>query len=483
VGTQLRKEEMMESRSLRSTSQVALLILLLSLSGWAQVSAPQAGTSRLLGFGAAAVFSIVSPQTPKIYEVDPGSGIGTLLSGSQVLSSSWDVVTAYDPVGSRLFIYDTGSVRTVDAHTGAFLQSVPTPFLSTIKYEITTGRLLALTYPPANGNPQLVEVHPTTGAVTSIAALTGFGPTSLPATAAIDPATHRLFFYHTLPGISLTYKLAVIDTINGIVLSDTTLLPGMNPNAYLHYDGVTGQLFGWAEFAVGSASALETINPATGIATPIGAGHPTIIPGFGLGGASAIDEQRREFYLEGEYFAEAGGSIGIAHPNRLFTLNLDTGEMLSDPLLPTWYIALEVDLVSGPLRGRVTASPNMCLVPGVTRTLTFEALGHVGELYLPFVSCTPGSLPVGGGLVIPLAFDLCSNFYFNDPAATAFFALTPSGGFTDILPATEAVQGTVTLPPFTPAGLSFDLTITFLTFLPPLQWTGLHGQTTLHVRS
>ena len=76
------------------------------------------------------------------------------------------------------------------------------------------------------------------------------------------------------------------------------------------------------------------------------------------------------------------------------------------------------------------------------------------------MSCTPGAWPIpGSNLVMPLAFDACSDLYFFSPFSSQFFNLTPSG-LADILPATGA-QGTVTLPVLTPSGLNIDLHVSF----------------------
>ena len=156
--------------------------------------------------------------------------------------------------------------------------------------------------------------------------------------------------------------------------------------------------------------------------------------------------------------------------------------MIGDPLLSTWYQNLEVDTSFVPMKGRVTPSPNNLLVPGTTRTLTFESLLHSGEFYVPFVSCTPGTFAVGN-LTVPLAFDACSFFYLTDPLASSFFNLTPPGTLAGVL-AGGFGTGTVSIPSgFLPAGISLDVRIGFLTLTTTLQWTGVHGYTIIHLRS
>ncbi len=120
--------------------------------------------------------------------------------------------------------------------------------------------------------------------------------------------------------------------------------------------------------------------------------------------------------------------------------------------------------------------------PTGTTTAGFEAVGNGGELYVPFVSCTPGSFPIPGTVfTIPLDFDWCSNLYFFAPAAPTFFSLAPPGQLAGVLSPSGTSQGSLTLPNLTPTGFSLDLHITFLTLTSSLQWTGLHGMGTVHV--
>jgi len=222
----------------------------------------------------------------------------------------------------------------------------------------------------------------------------------------------------------------------------------------------------------------------TAVASPLPVGHPPIFNAVPLSYQGvAIDEQRGLYHYLGAYGTDLASSTF-----RLFTFDLTTGEILSDPILTnintTPYLYLAVDVTGTPARGRVTFAPNNVLVPGTTRSVTFEAFGHGGEVSITFVSCTPGSLPVpGSNLQLPLAFDACSTFYFGDPAASVFFNLTSTGALVDVLPPGALFQGSVTLPMGTPPGLGFDLYITFLTINSSLQWTGAHGMGILHVSS
>ena len=455
----------------------------------------QQGLSRLLGYGGDAVPGSLAPQNLDLYEVDPGSGIGTPMPTPPPWtgSSSWIGETAYDPTNGRLFIYDQtlsapGTLLTIDAASGALIHaSTPPQILGQIIYESSTGRLLALACLgcPNTGGSSLVDVDPATGALTLIGSppflSNVYQPWSRGPVTAIDPVTHRLFMnYPTSPVIA--WRLAVIDTLTGLVLSDTAhpCSPCTPVFWHIHFDTTTSQLYGFSRASPGGASAIVTIDPMTAVPTPVGVSHPIILdwPPMPLCCGSTIDAQRREFHLISQYAQEAAAW----GPFRLFTFNMDTGEMIGDPLLPTWYQNLEVDTSFVPMKGRVTPSPSNLLVPGTTRALTFEALLHAGEFYVPFVSCTPGSFAVGN-LTVPLAFDVCSFFYLTDPLSGLFFNLTPSGGLADVLGGGFGT-GTVSFPnALLPTGISLDLRIGFLTLTSTLQWTGVHGYTVLHLRS
>ena len=459
----------------RTSLSLAALAILLIIN----TSVPaQPGTSRLLGYGADTVAPLPAPP--------PWTG-----------SSTWSGETAYDPVNGRLFVYDQtlsgpGTLVTLDVASGALISATTPPqILGQINCETSTGRLLALACLgcPNTGGSSLVEVDPATGALTLIGS-PGFlsnvyQPWSFGPASAVDPIANRFFLIHSSPPVGFQWNLAVIDTLTGALLSDVLqpCFPCGSLYWQLHFDTSTGQLYGFSRVAPGGASGIVTVDPSTAAPTLVGLGHPLIEAGgmLPITRASAIDEQRREFYLVSQY-VQGLASWG---PFRLFTFDMDTGEMIGDPLLPTWYQSLEVDTSWVPMRGRVTPSPSNLLVSGTTRTLTFEAVLHAGELYVPFVSCTPGAFPLGAGtgLTVPLAFDACSAFYLSDPLAPAFFNLTPPGTLAGTL-AGGFGTGTISAPAaLLPPGVSLDIHVGFLTITTSLQWTGVHGRTIIPLRS
>jgi len=467
-----------------------LSLIVLGL-GQVLLSAQQAGTSRLLAAGIPIQIPPVS-TTRLVYEVDPGDAAGTLLPQATAAGNSFGfpVTRTYDPIGGRIFIYNGGSnhvLLTIDAATGNVIHSVTPVFEpAQMEYEVSTSRLLAFVCPTgvngANGMT-LVELNPQNGSVVTIGQI----PNTLGVPygnrwTAVDPATNRLFYRHGLQGQPIAIFLAVIDTLTGVVLSDSAWPCAFCIDMFdmLEFDTMTGQLYGFSRVGVGGTSGLVIIDPATAVPTPVGSGNPLIIPGsMPVLFPSALDVARREYYTIARYNIDPLGSSFL----RLFTFNLDTGNLIGDPVVPMFYNGFVVDTVNVPMRGRVTLGPNMCLVPGTTRTVTFESLAHSGDYYLPFVSCTPGSYAVpGSNLVVPLGFDFCTNLYLSQAAPT-FFNLTSGNGVVGMLSPGGLASGTVSLPATTPPGLNFRLSITFLTINSSLQWSGLHGMTTFNIRS
>ncbi len=493
---------MMGSRSRTETCaqfSSALMGVLIAMLVQSALSAQQPGSSRLVAYGTTS-WTILgwTAANHSLFEVDPGGGGGTPIPISQQPGAfnSWIVESAYDPIGGRIFVFNLGlgpgpwgTLLTIDSATGIVLSSSsPSQALRNLEYETSTGRLLAISnaFPPPSNVQGLFAVDPATANKTLILLLPALVPAwPVRGITAIDPATNRFFLLHLAPTLQLTPMMAVIDTLSGTVISDFTTAGYW----FIQFDTSTNQLYGLVNtggFPGNNPSGLVTVDTATGLHTPIGTGHPLIQVGSIQGqGAAALDQQRGLFYLMGLQLS------GF----RLFTFDITTGDLLADP--PVFndnpYLTLEVDIAATPLNGRVTPASNNRLVPGSTLGLTFDAATHAGEFYIPFVSCTPGSIPFnslgtgsfpipGSNLSIPLVFDVCSNFYFYDPFSSAFFNLTPTGSIAGVLSGGVS-PGAVTLPAATPPGLNFDLYITFLTLTTSLQWTGVHGMAILHVSS
>ena len=98
--------------------------------------------------------------------------------------------------------------------------------------------------------------------------------------------------------------------------------------------------------------------------------------------------------------------------------------------------------------------------PGGTLVVQYSAPGHAGESFIPIPSCTLGSFfapPLPGPLGI--AWDVCTDFYFNDPIALAVLPLSGQPG---------SYVGTLD-----PAGVSTGLVLPPASF-PPAQNIAVH---------
>ncbi len=119
---------------------------------------------------------------------------------------------------------------------------------------------------------------------------------------------------------------------------------------------------------------------------------------------------------------------------------------------------------SNPMLSVVGFQPAPVVTAGGVVTVTFDAPAHPSENYLPFVSCTLGLLPTGFGVNLPVLFDDCMNFYFNDPLSPFIFMLAPYPSSFGPLDASGSATGSVAIPATAPTGIPIPLQICFLTF-------------------
>lgn len=299
--------------------------------------------------------------------------------------------------------------------------------------------------------------------------------------AALDEQANQLYHFHLSAAPIGAPMLAVIDTLSGALIADL-LIQGQTFFLFPFFDSQSAILYalGTGPSFSSMVSSLVTVDVQTAAATPVAANFPPFLVGKRI----AYDAVRGIVHVEGR-------DIPVTGAQRLISIDATSGRVLSNPLYSgspsvslnvSPFFTLDVVDAGTPLRGRVTPAPDNHLVPFATRTLTFEAFGHAGDFYVPFVSCTPGNLGLPGGLSLPLAFDACSSLYFFSPFSSAIFSLTPSGNPVAVLPASELATGTITVPGL-PPGLGFDLFVTFLTLDPALNFNGVHGMAIMRVSS
>ena len=192
----------------------------------------------------------------------------------------------------------------------------------------------------------LEVINPVTGALTPV----GPGIASCcfvsSGVSTLDPVADRFYFvgtHQTEPG---TNRIFTLDVTTGVVISEPVLPGGTNYN-FIEVDRTTGTLYGVVFDTAATTERLVTINPATGAVTTVGASSIAaccLVPT----GTSSLDPGASVFYFIGAYQATPGA-------NRVFTLDLGTGLVVSNQPLPAGnnYNFLEVDPTTGTLYGVV----------------------------------------------------------------------------------------------------------------------------------
>jgi hypothetical protein len=166
-----------------------------------------------------------------------------------------------------------------------------------------------------------------------------------------------------------------VDASTGTVLSQPVLPAGFNYN-FIEHESDSGTLYGVVFDTGASAEKLVTIDPGTGVVTPVGAGVAgcCLVPS----GTSALDAAGNVFYFLGGFMADPPGTF------RIFALDLATGAVLSNPVLPAGfnYNFLEFDRSPGTLYAvffdTATITEVLTEVDAATGTLTSIGAGVAG---------------------------------------------------------------------------------------------------------
>jgi hypothetical protein len=347
--------------------------------------------------------------------------------------------------GSILAVAWTGASSLVDSATG-----VGTPFGAS-----GTSSLNSLAYHPLNGNfytvgglatstnaSTLYTVNPSTGAATSTGVILGVSDVR---GLAITPAGVCYAIINSTPD-----KLYTLNLANGAA----TLVgnTGSSSIQALASDA-SGALFGWAvsPSAAGVASLLS-VNPLTGATAVIGNSTASI---------------------QALAFSPSGVLYGCN--TTLYTVDATTGATtpvggggLGDVRGIEFVNQVPPSVSFIPSNGHVS--------PGGTLMVLYNAPGHGGEVFVPIPSCT-----LGGFFAPPLpqplgiAWDACTDFYFNDPIALAVLPLSGvPGSYLGTLDSNGANFGMVLPPASFPPGQNIAVHVTFVSWTPSFAIT-VHG--------
>lgn len=268
-----------------------------------------------------------------LFEVATASG-GYLGSGPDVADCCAVLrgVSSIDETGRRFFFVGDNladsfkRLYTLDIPTGAVLGSptiTATNEYNFLEWAPVAGELLVAYRNKTTQEWSLATLSPATGALVDISSVpfADCCASWSSGVAALDEGANRLYFVARRS--DLVWSLFVIDTANGLVVSSPALSVSGQYQA-LEYDKSTGDLY-LAYKDSGSKGQLATVNPSTGVLSNRGSGITNCCD-TPLGSQSALDQSRRRFMMVGRYGGEGD--------DRVFSLRLSNGTVISDPTLP-----------------------------------------------------------------------------------------------------------------------------------------------------
>lgn len=197
---------------------------------------------------------------------------------------------------------------------------------------------------PGDGGRQVVTIDPATAGVAAVSASISPPLPSASAVAALDAEGQRYFFVAT-PVTDTDSRLYAVDTQTGAVLSSPAITGSASaPFLNLQYDADDDVLYGLRNPGDGGMQVV-TLDPPTAAITAVSA---SISPALFLSsGVSAIDSDGDRFFFMATHASETDA--------RLFTVDLNTGAVLSSPLLAgsasMFFMGLEYDEAEDVLYG------------------------------------------------------------------------------------------------------------------------------------
>jgi hypothetical protein len=353
--------------------------------------------------------------------------------------------------GNILAVAWTGAGSLIDSTTG-----VSTPLGAT-----GAGGLNSLAYNPANGlfytvgglatstnASTLYTVNPTSGAASS--------------TGVVLTVSDVRGLAFTPAGICYAIVNATPDQLHTVnIQTGQTTLVGATGSSSLQAlaSNASGQLYAWAVSPTATgAGSLFSVNPGTGATTLIGNAFAQI---------------------QGLAFSPTGVLYGATQS--LYTINTTNGAVTQVGAGGLGDIrGIEFVNQSPPSVTFVPSSGNVS--PGGTLVVQYSAPGHGGEQFIPIPSGTLGSFfapplpqPLG------IAWDVVTDFYFNDPIALAVLPLSGQpGSYVGTLDPAGTSTGLVLPPASFPPGQNIPVHLTFISISATFAIT-VHGVGTFHL--
>ena len=241
------------------------------------------------------------------------------------------------------------ALYSIDATSGAIVYSPPFPALSSpddniieLQFDNSNGVLYGLHWDNSEQREYFISVDPATGAMTLIDSIPYVHYIAVgPSYTTYDKNNHRYFFQ----GIDDfgAYHLYGIDALTGHVLSSPSYPPSIGNISELQYDNTTQTIYGIFRDNVNHHIYLMNFDPVTLAATNIDsiAGLYNVVdsPHY-----TCFDQVNRHYIFKG---------IDQSWQNRLYTVDVNTAQVLSNPLFPVLtysyenVIELECDNATG----------------------------------------------------------------------------------------------------------------------------------------
>jgi hypothetical protein len=305
-------------------------VIVVSVAAVCALGAAVSQAQTLLG-----VRRVAADSGRQLVYLDPATG-GATAPGPSIDPplGSGSGVTTVDRTGNRLFLVGVTASEpdqrlwTIDLQTGAATANPTLPGTATgpffgLEWDEAEGVLYGLRN-PGDGGKQLATIDPATGAIVNI------GPSIHPAPVGLglpggvntlDAAGNRFFFVGQRNDDFLA-RLFVVNTATGAFTDPLIPSGDVNPVSGLEWDSAEAVLYA-VRNPGGGARQLATIDPATGVVTPLGAG--TGVSTSSSSGVTALDQAGNRFFFVGTPSGDTDA--------RLFTFDTADGSIDAQPTI------------------------------------------------------------------------------------------------------------------------------------------------------
>jgi hypothetical protein len=263
----------------------------------------------------------------ELRKIDLTAGTSTVLGTISGLEWTVESCSAMDRPNHKVYYHGgtmaaPGDYRlfTVNSLTGALISNL---LLDTGPFDVfhvtASGSLIGLKWNSGSSLEELRSINTTTGATTQIDTISGLdGLVNNCST--IDTSAGRIYQQGTTAGETGTYRLFVINSSTGALITNVVLDTG--PFHVWHLDSA-GNLVGLVWNNTGGVEEVRRINKTTGATTLLGS----------VSGLEWLQISASRLY--GDVIYQLGGTIGDPGTYKLFAIDALTGTLLSTTTLST----------------------------------------------------------------------------------------------------------------------------------------------------